>query len=1412
MHYGQDWNGMILHLYRQIDCSMFSANALRAAQSSPNKTYTTFGNFDRLCFTPVKSFVDYLKRSGSAYQWIGGRKDIMLYPIRKSDNSDRHFIFVSTQNDGSPELRFSANRERRFLILSMLYISDKVKSKLRSYETILTKCKHQVQRIVAKYNELVCNNDEQEIFFEMFGTFNSAEIGILWGADQFTDVQYLVDQIRFLSLGLGDDVEQLFTASYSIVSCYNRSAVTTSVCDLKGTAYIQLATSTSRNPIDVPSKTPISKYLKQLQKTVKEDSSKACFVINSCAGEYDYIIQTQPPQLGLLSKLPDGRYGPLHGKNSNFTKYFANSTTRLAYSEKDICSAVLKFPWGPLLRIQIPDDGIEMQRSPYWDEVRHLCAGKSAYENYNKLLQNSISNVSSLATNVELLYGDFIRAANATPDRQWAYDLEMQIDTAFDVLSQFRDADDNEKLRVNREYIEKSEIILQRLRQQIQHVTEAGKLSFDEPSLHVASTVEYDLLFHMYYGAVKDILDCIYDRPHGPTQASQSTLIPIIQFELTPIVNSVLYYDIPEIHNRIVDISIPYDAWGEPNVYIAYLVHEICHYLAPYNRDVRNDIFAKFIITEIVVNAFQHMVLEMIEAYRASKDLEDQNTRNDSQNAPKASNEDDGVNQKTLLLSNIENALIAVASELRAQIFTFIENEDISSLMTEDALRSGEEDAEHLERIKKIGAGDTAWNVFREALLSWCSGETGYDSRGSLARLIVKALNKARENMDLCFSLLEHDLVQQGFDACTNTFDGCKDFIYSILIYDCLGSDAIEPTLDFFGYVQSDTDTWAPKVNSQLRELLPDQAMVELTGLNIAEYLFTFSLSQEKLFNTPFKLLEDNGLPIRVGYIVDHLLNKKDQPYQRRMEAFLDCRSDFLKLYTSYMCLCNWSDTDKKFDVASIELKANQWFDFFLSMLSNYYSQYGCYQEAFDFLSKELYMPLVKSTKKARLRDSTKSFYSALRNEDVDELFGSNLKAIWSFQHQKFLRELSLNEMPILSKKAHFSPSTSPLDSRCVLNGYHSIYRPILKTDELYGTFDSILRDLSDSHMKVFGTKIQRNGLWYRGSQNASHGVLPSAMVHFLDSKLLKTSLNDKGKNARGPLWSYQKDLLERFKYQADGASEFINSASFTMPDYIALMQHYQQHTCYLDWSEDAFSSLFFALEKYIMEETIEYPFANASLYVLDPMLYNRARKMLVRKYLDKVDKKAFNKSTKWLLKQNHALLSEVDGYIPNLSTRENLSRLPMFTLDLPSNFTYTAHKKKSHHEITKPPADITLDDVAEEILNLPLAVHTSRLNPRIRTQSGQFMAFSPFSLPAYGPDSNDIDDPKKEGAIRSYRFTYISLLRIQDFFLRSFPDQDPFLYELRIHAGSKADIANYLRSTGINRYRIYPELTHLKL
>ena len=86
--------------------------------------------------------------------------------------------------------------------------------------------------------------------------------------------------------------------------------------------------------------------------------------------------------------------------------------------------------------------------------------------------------------------------------------------------------------------------------------------------------------------------------------------------------------------------------------------------------------------------------------------------------------------------------------------------------------------------------------------------------------------------------------------------------------------------------------------------------------------------------------------------------------------------------------------------------------------------------------------------------------------------------------------------------------------------------------------------------------------LWYRGIGKLTHTLSPSLFRH-------KFILDNKG------LASLEKDLINRFK---ERALPYINNASDNNWYWTFLMQHYGMPTRLLDWSENPFVSMYFAL------------------------------------------------------------------------------------------------------------------------------------------------------------------------------------------------------------------------------------------
>ena len=89
-------------------------------------------------------------------------------------------------------------------------------------------------------------------------------------------------------------------------------------------------------------------------------------------------------------------------------------------------------------------------------------------------------------------------------------------------------------------------------------------------------------------------------------------------------------------------------------------------------------------------------------------------------------------------------------------------------------------------------------------------------------------------------------------------------------------------------------------------------------------------------------------------------------------------------------------------------------------------------------------------------------------------------------------------------------------------------------------------------------------------------------------------------------------------------------------------------------------------------------------------------------------------------------------------------------------------------------------------------------LNPRIRAQSGIFLAYNLYAEP-----SIDV-----KGA-----YDYIALEKIQEYYLTRCQRPNgkvQFLYKIEIDKSGMLEMVNAVRKMGISKERIYPELTSI--
>lgn len=297
--------------------------------------------------------------------------------------------------------------------------------------------------------------------------------------------------------------------------------------------------------------------------------------------------------------------------------------------------------------------------------------------------------------------------------------------------------------------------------------------------------------------------------------------------------------------------------------------------------------------------------------------------------------------------------------------------------------------------------------------------------------------------------------------------------------------------------------------------------------------------------------------------------------------------------------------------------------------------------------------------------------------------------------------------------------------------------------------------------------------IWYRGQTSKDedkYRLWPTMVRNIQD-------LDDKKKIEEDHLYQsfvrYQRTHFDLFKTLVDGAPEIPFYGTFSDGDYIALMQHYGIDTNVIDFSDNAFIALYLALKYYSKEEGNVKKQRDCAIYLLNPVIYNRYRqKTLLEqfKHLPQSQEESSRFMRMYGVEKNDSLY----GIVPNISTAHNADLYARYILGNPEL------DEQSHYKMNE-----------EKIKALPIAVWTPRLNNRIRTQSGSFVAFDLYA---------DIMD-------QNY-----TLERLQDEEIRKHPDNPCiFLYKLTICESCCQDICDTLMTMGITRQFIYPEIDQVK-
>lgn len=1353
--------GLILNLYKYYNpppC-YFKENReffLKSLENMP-KTYTALGNFDRISFSCVNDFAGYREQSSKAYTWLGNRQSILLYPLAEKDR--RSFGFWGNQFGLINQTNEFSELQSNYLLITLLYADGETKTSFKAYPQYLDMCAKAVYRVADTYRRI----PGKSIGCEVFGTFNSAELAVIWTVDQFVDVLYLIDHLRGLTIHFPKTPPmRAFISSHTFIAL-GRNIRPGECQDTRGGALIQMAGRTSAGLRD-PHRSGyevVGNYVRDTVRKVENELTNASSDHSTmyCAGEYDIILQTDPQLLPGLFQKPEGNEGSstFYINDSQFNDHILESTTRLYYQSEDVkeLHTIMGGEWVKpgkkgLLNVCIPEAKWCGQQPdvPMNIVSKISAAGEGATENCSvdalfRRLRDQVAALlpasSGFLSTIDLAYSDYVQCSTTTVDHLWVKDFDAQFQAALNILiDSWNTAVAVGDSMTPRSYLDQVQEVLHTLQQQCYHVVDSGKLFFEEPRSHFSYTGQYDLLMHAYYGILKCLLELLYQPPRD-----QSTIYPLINFGSMPAMSSILYYenerDTPaKSPKRLLVICIPYDAWTSLDHYIPMLIHEIFHYAAPIDRRHRNYLFGCILLTWLHTRILEGWLFDLAAEKKYHRPAYD-----------------------------VITLIVAEAQRIIAQQCTRF--------------------VEHLEDDELSGCFKICYITKVVKLL-----ETSLEDDSGIAHGLAAALRLGLEDLP----------SQEKWAHACNTEDAAAiketQSLHEQLLktLKAVEGGMVDPD-GIKGYKRRRKtgmeEHWVPMLET-LNELFPDIAMVQLAGLDTAGYLLQFSIDQNN------KLVEPSDLAVqtyyRLGFIIDWTTGSLQEGRTVTHDGATDCIAR-LKIIKAQFCA--------RYDYVCPRstVSAGTWFDFYVKAYQYYLYMFPPYYSWLEQLTFEEYLPCIAKPGDTvnRLTEHCKNYYTILDREDKqgheDKLFRHTIQLVQDFQQQKDLG--TIESAKLVSDKVTVSCPIRPLQTVCPLPRKNKKWKFSLNTHgELHAHLDMMVTWLRESHRKTFGS-VDNCKLWFRGCRNDTFDILPSIMVHFADNI---SAENFNGKNQMGTLLEYQWRLLEEYKFRADGAPELLGNNRYQRLDYLALMQHYGRYTGLLDWSEDAYSSLYFAFEKFVDDASMNIEQdkaedAPAALYILDPRLYNRARTIMMRQVP--------NLSSQYL-----KTIDDPEGYIPNLSIPENRERFAMFIpgsrptrpvsekrptrLLLPPSFV---------HETGRAPKETELAQVETELRNLPLAIYASRLNPRLRVQSGIFMSYNLRALPIqpeYGATG-----PITWGDL----FHYLSLESIQRFYLDHF-DEEPFMLKLSMNKNQKQEMGRILRSLGLNRYRVYPELEHL--
>lgn len=540
--------GYLLNFYKYSP----SFKSINYKESSKYPKSVVWSSFDRLEIREVLDFKDFRKSEEREKAWTGERQCAMLYELTENNT----FLYNNIDiNESIQKCRFpfsvkSCDSEMRFFgitfidfvpyIHKLFYNSKNKKIPGELIHNSLDKT------IISIKKNLSIN---QELYYEIFGVLGGQDAVIIWMANQFSDIIKVTRELRSAQMR---ENEVAISNIYTIIGLTDANNVNTSYDDTQGEIRVKL---TKREHYCIDN-IDFSKF----------NNNKE---ISLLFGEHDLeVLLDNKSNLGELYR----EEGILNPNTEIFQQNFIQSKTEILVKNEIETFQKEK------TQFFIPE-GLFENKEFFELEIINPILEELLYKiTETKLFNNTLY----LKETLWLLYEDYHKNRNSSLSYPWTADLEFQFKKGLEFIKALTESDLS-----NEQKYDNIKRIMDGMHQMILHVAQANRLFFEVPNTHLKNTGTYSKILRAYYGIIKQYLKLAYSIPRD---SKQSTIIPFISFDITPIAQSYSCVSVNSFNGKIVHIKLPYEALVDIIKYKDILAHEIYHYIAPTNRTIRNTI------------------------------------------------------------------------------------------------------------------------------------------------------------------------------------------------------------------------------------------------------------------------------------------------------------------------------------------------------------------------------------------------------------------------------------------------------------------------------------------------------------------------------------------------------------------------------------------------------------------------------------------------------------------------------------------------------------------------------------------------------------------------------------------------------------------------------------------------------